>query len=127
MIPEPIRVAYATRVSLTQNELCKLLHLDVKTLRAHIKEGNIHFLNKGLGKVRQTREFTLAHVLDFLQRRSQICQSSKGKPRRTTTTTSFLPSADFQGPLHARQSGKAGPSNARGGEGAKISSPMSRP
>lgn len=88
-IPALLLVAFADRVSLPLPRTAELLGMDTKTLRGHVDAGNIRFVVKGLGAVRQRREFTLADILEFLERmRRRQCPSIAVATRRTTTSIS---------------------------------------
>jgi hypothetical protein len=88
-IPEPLKHAFAHRVSLSSKETAHLLGIDEKTLRGHIKAGNIRFVVVGLGKAKLRREFTLSDVLEFLERmRRRECPYISAQTRPTTTMIS---------------------------------------
>jgi excisionase family DNA binding protein len=46
-------------------EACRLMKLDEKTLRKHVRLGHIEFRAVGLGHVRVRREFALEDILGF--------------------------------------------------------------
>jgi hypothetical protein len=88
-IPELLKLAFAERVSLPLKETARLLGIDQKTLRGHIKAGNICFMTVGLGVTKLRREFTLSDILEFLERmRGRECPSISAATRPTTTMTS---------------------------------------
>jgi hypothetical protein len=88
-IPKALEHAFANRVSLPLKETARLLGMDQKTLRWHAKAGNIRFVTKGLGTAKLHREFTLADVLEFLERmRRRECPSTSDPTRPTTTMIS---------------------------------------
>jgi hypothetical protein len=88
-IPKVIERAFESRVSLSLKETARLLGMDAKTLRGHATAGNIRFVSKGLGTAKLRREFTLADVLEFLERmRRRECPSTSVPTRPTTTTIS---------------------------------------
>jgi hypothetical protein len=88
-IPQPLLEAFSSRVSLPAKETARLLGMDDSTLRLHVKAGNIRYRALGIGVTRPRREFTLADILEFLERqRRQQCPSTSARTRRSTTTTS---------------------------------------
>jgi hypothetical protein len=88
-IPAPLLAAFADRVSIGAPETAKLLGLDEKTLRGHVRRGNIRYLSIGFGEKRPRREFRLADILEFLERMSRReCPSTAPRTRRSTTSTS---------------------------------------
>jgi len=88
-IPELLKRAFATRVSLPPKETASLLGIDQKTLRGHVKTGNIRFVVVGLGMTKLRREFTLSDILEFLERmRCRECPSISAPTRPTTTMIS---------------------------------------
>lgn len=88
-IPQPLLDAFARRISLPAKATADLLGMDYSTLLRHAKAGNIRFRAMGVGVTRPRREFTLADILEFLERqRRQSCPSTNARTRRTTTTTS---------------------------------------
>lgn len=88
-IPIPLLAAFADRVSIKAAEAARLLGIDEKALRAHVKAGNIRYLMIGFGEVRVRREFRLADILEFLERMSRReCPSTAPRTRRTTTSIS---------------------------------------
>lgn len=88
-IPAALAAAFADRVSLGLCETAGLLGIDEKTLRGHVRAGNIGYLSIGLGTKRQRREFRLADLLEFLERMSRReCPSTAPRTRRSTTSTS---------------------------------------
>lgn len=88
-IPAPLTQAFADRVTISARETARLLGVDEKTLRGHVRAGNIRFLAIGFGEVRPRREFRLADILEFLERMSRReCPSTAPRTRRSTTTIS---------------------------------------
>lgn len=65
---QSLRERFGGRPTLGFAETCKLLNVDAKTLRDHIRRGNIRFRQTGLGKIRVRREFALHDVVDFYTR-----------------------------------------------------------
>jgi hypothetical protein len=67
----------------------RLLGIDQKTLRGHVRAGNIRFVTIGLGVTKLRREFTLIDILEFLERmRRRECPSTSAPTRPTTIMTS---------------------------------------
>ena len=94
-IPDLLRRAFADRVTLPLRDTARLLGIDQKTLRAHVKAGNIRFVVIGLGMTKLRREFTLSDILEFLERmRRRECRSTNAPTRPTTT---MISSADILG------------------------------
>ena len=88
-VPELLERAFAERVSLTFKETARLLGIDQKTLRGHVRAGNIRFITIGLGMTKLRREFTLNDILEFVeQMRRRECPSTSDPTRRSTTMTS---------------------------------------
>src|SRR5262249_7167803 len=88
-IPDLLRRAFADRVTLPLRDTARLLGIDQKTLRAHVKAGNIRFVVIGLGMTKLRREFTLSDILEFLERmRRRECRSTNAPTRPTTTMIS---------------------------------------
>jgi hypothetical protein len=88
-IPDLLRQAFADRVSLPLGDTARLLRIDQKTLRGHVKAGNIRFVVVGLGVTKLRREFTLSDILEFLERmRRRECPSISAPTRPITTMTS---------------------------------------
>ncbi|WP_425485801.1 helix-turn-helix domain-containing protein [Ancylobacter tetraedralis] len=113
-IPPVLLAAFEHRISLTPKETARLLGMDYSTLQRHVKAGNIRFRAMGVGVVRPRREFTLADVLEFLERQRRLaCPSTSGPTRRTTTTTSSAVvygfTAQREKRLAARRKSSSGP------------------
>jgi hypothetical protein len=88
-VPELLERAFAKRLSLPVKETARLLGIDQKTLRGHVKAGNIRFITIGLGMTKLRREFTLIDILEFLERmRRRECPSTSAPTRPTTIMTS---------------------------------------
>lgn len=102
--PTFIRDAFRDRVSLTPAEAARLLRMDVKTLREHVRLGNIRYLLKGVGEKRPRREFTESDLVEFLaDQRRQECRSTDPKTRRSSTSTSSVVDNDFMARLAKRR------------------------
>lgn len=90
-IPQPLIDAFASRVSLPAKRTAELLGINYSTLQRHVKAGNIRYRAMGMGVTRPRREFTLADILEFLERqRRQACPSIGARTRRSTTSTSSI-------------------------------------
>jgi hypothetical protein len=108
-VPQPIQDAFATRTTLKAPELCKLLGFDDKTLRQHVRAGNIRYVLKGLGAVRPRREFMMNDVLEFLANQGRReCPSTSPKTQRSTSSTSNGEVFDFMARRAKQKSGKPG-------------------
>jgi hypothetical protein len=91
-IPEPLAAAFRERVTISAPELCRLLPLDAKTLRGHIRLGHIDYVQTGLGDTFPRKAFTLAAVLRFLaaRERTEFPSTSPSVPRSTPTTSGVV-------------------------------------
>ena len=88
-IPELLKRAFAERVSVPFKEAAGLLGIDQKTLRGHVRAGNIRFITIGLGMTKLRREFTLNDILEFLERmRRRECPPTSAPTRPSTIMTS---------------------------------------
>ena len=95
-LPECVHRAFDGRPSLTFEETAALLGMDPKTLRGHVKAGNISYLAKGLGTARMRREFRLSDVAAFYANISRVeGLSTNVRTRRTTSSTSRSREYDF--------------------------------
>jgi hypothetical protein len=106
-IPGPVRQAFAERPFLCLTRLARALGWDVATVRGHVERGNLVGRQKGHGKDRTHRVFTLA---DFSAFWSNLCPSTGTKVHRTGDSTSSLAVIDFRA---SRTSQKTGPSVKR--------------
>lgn len=87
-IPVSISAAFARTPTLPSADICRLLRMDPKTLRQHVRAGNIGYVLKGFGEKRPRREFTQADVLSFLNKRTRgECLFTSRKGRRTSSST----------------------------------------
>lgn len=113
-IPAPLLAAFAERVSIGAGETARLLGFDEKTLRAHVREGNIRYLSVGFGEKRPRREFRLADILEFLERMSRReCPSTAPRTRRSTTSTSSSEVIGFTARREALIAARRKPSSGR--------------
>ena len=91
-IPDRIRKAFAGRTYLNQTELADALEMNIKTVARHMDEGNLHYHEVGMGKVRPRRRSTLSQVCAFLLNQSRDgCESHKAPGRlRALPTRRFV-------------------------------------
>lgn len=88
-VPPALSAAFQERATLPPADICRLLAMDAKTLRQHVRAGNIRYVLKGFGEKRPRREFTLSDVLGFLDKRArEECPSTSRSTRRSTSMTS---------------------------------------
>ncbi|WP_436081863.1 helix-turn-helix domain-containing protein [Pararhizobium sp. LjRoot235] len=74
---------------LTPAEAASILTISTKTLRGHVKAGEIAFIPLGRGEKRPRVGFDRKDILDFInRRRMRQCPPTSPKTRRSTTTTS---------------------------------------
>src|SRR5712671_4449726 len=106
-IPEPVREAFAERPFLCLSRLARALGWDVATVRGHVERGNLVGRQKGHGKARTHRVFTLA---DFSVFWSNLCPSTGTTAPLIGDSTSSLVVIDF--PV-SRTSRKTGPNVKR--------------
>ncbi|WGD51462.1 excisionase family DNA-binding protein [Bradyrhizobium sp. CB1650] len=62
---ETLRDGFGGRPTVTFAQACKLLNINAKTLRRHVRRGTIAFRRTGLGKFRVRREFALQDLVGF--------------------------------------------------------------
>jgi hypothetical protein len=103
-IPDQVRQAFAARPFLCLSQLARTLGWDVATLRGHVERGNLIGRQKGHGKERTHRVFTLA---DFSAFWSRLCPSTAPPTGDSTLNSAVI---DFRA---SRTSQKAGPSVKR--------------
>jgi excisionase family DNA binding protein len=60
-----VKDRFEGRLTLSFKEAAELLKLNEKTLRKHVRRGNIRFRQTGLGRSRVRREFALEDIVDF--------------------------------------------------------------
>jgi hypothetical protein len=85
---ESIRATFAGRPTLNFKDSSNLLKINEKTLRSHVRLGNIRFRLVGLGHIRRRREFALEDIIGFYVGRSTGMenQPSGGRTVRTRKT-----------------------------------------
>ncbi|KMO36658.1 hypothetical protein VQ02_14880 [Methylobacterium variabile] len=65
--PPALAKAFKRKATISGPELCRLLPIDARLLRKHIKHSNIEYLAvQSEGKASQ-KAFTLAQVMDFVR------------------------------------------------------------
>ncbi|MDE5444405.1 hypothetical protein GWG65_23730 [Bradyrhizobium sp. CSA207] len=62
---ETLRDGFGGHPTVSFVQACKLLNINAKTLRSHVRRGSIAFRQTGLGKFRVRREFALQDLVDF--------------------------------------------------------------
>jgi predicted site-specific integrase-resolvase len=78
------------------------LGISVKTLRGHVEDGTLTFINIGRGKKYRRMAFDPADLEDFkLRRKETLCPSTSTKTRLSTTTTSGSKVIGFMARLNA--------------------------
>ena len=81
---------------LTIAEAAAMLGVSVKTMRGHVKAGEIAYINLGRGEKRARMAFEPCDIDEFLnRRRTRQCQSTSRKVPRSTTSTSRSVGIDF--------------------------------
>lgn len=66
-IPPALAKAFERKATISGPELCRLLPIEAKLLRKHIKHNNIEYVAvQAEGKATQ-KAFTLVHVMDFIR------------------------------------------------------------
>lgn len=102
MVPDAIAEAFEGKAMLTPAETAAVLRICERTLREHVRRGEITFRAIGSGGTRQRRMFGLDDVMDFLDRQRRTkCPSitprtgKAGRNRRSGTTTSNSWVVDF--------------------------------
>ncbi len=62
---QALREKFEGRPTIGFARTCKLLNINAKALRRHVRCGNIRFRQTGFGKCRVRREFALQDLVDF--------------------------------------------------------------
>jgi hypothetical protein len=62
---QSLRDGFGGRPTVAFKEASRLMRMDEKTLRKHVREGRIQFRDVGLGQYRVRREFTLEDIVGF--------------------------------------------------------------
>src|SRR5215467_4640847 len=107
VIPDQVREAFAERPFLCLTRLARVLGWDVATVRGHVERGNLVGRQKGHGKERTHRVFTLA---DFSAFWSRLCPSTATTAPPIGVSTSSSGVIDFRA---SPTSQKTGPSVKR--------------
>jgi len=84
-IPDEIRKIFAGRFTVDAPTAAKLLNMDGKTLRAHVKSGSITYVSLGAGTDRVRRHFGLSDLAGFIAGRRRRDQEHAATPRRRAT------------------------------------------
>src|SRR5262245_10387422 len=94
---------------LTTAQAAAKLGCSVKTLNAHVANGDLKYVVIGRGSKRPRRYFTDADLNEFITvqtRKDSPCPSTAGRARLTGITTSTGEVIDFRGPRRPPTSGK---------------------
>jgi hypothetical protein len=80
---EEVLQGFAGRPTIGLADAAKVLNMHVKTLRAHIMDGNVSYIEKGTGLERPRRLFTPSDLLNFYagQRRRLVQPSPDPRPQ----------------------------------------------
>jgi excisionase family DNA binding protein len=73
-------------------EAAKRLRMSVKTLRKHVRDGSIRFVEIGRGAVRRRMAFTTTQLDDFIKRRSGLnlpMRERRGRTPKWMATRNF--------------------------------------
>jgi excisionase family DNA binding protein len=88
--------------TLSPAEAAQELGISVKTLRGHVEDGTLTFINIGRGKKYRRMAFDPADLEDFkLRRKETLCPSTSTKTRHSTTMTSGSTVIGFMARLNA--------------------------
>jgi excisionase family DNA binding protein len=93
---------------LTMNEAATQLGISTRTLRGHVKMGEIAYIALGHGVKRVRRMFDESDLEAFKERRRRVdpCPSISPKTRRSSTSTSGGQVSDFTALRNARRAAK---------------------
>lgn len=100
-VPDKVRAAFQDRSTLTVPELARSMEMDVKTLRRHIRDGQMPCHLKGTGSVRRHVVFTLSDVAAFYNATSSEPQAAQEpvpeppRPRRRIRKLTGKPTPGF--------------------------------
>ncbi len=73
---------------LTPTQAAELLGISTKTLREHVRSGEIAVISTGCGMKRPRVAYAASDIQDFInRRRTRLCQSTNTKTARSTNTT----------------------------------------
>lgn len=89
---------------LSPSEAAEELCISEKHLRYLTCQGQIRYINIGMGSKRETRRYDPDDLRAF--REARACLSTRGQDNRPTAMTSIIEVGDFQALLAARRSGK---------------------
>jgi excisionase family DNA binding protein len=91
-----------TTATLSPAEAAASLGISVKTLRGHVEDGTLPFINIGRGKKYRRMAFDPADLEDFkLRRKELLCPSTSPRIRNSTTSTSGSKVIGFMARLDA--------------------------
>ena len=98
---------------LTLEKAAEKLGICVRTLRDHVRYGEISYIVLGRGVKRRRRMFDEADLEAFKERQRRIdqCQSTSQKTRRSSISTSNVPVVAFTALRNARRKERRKPSN----------------
>ncbi|MFG1238045.1 helix-turn-helix domain-containing protein [Xanthobacter autotrophicus DSM 597] len=102
---------------LTMEEAAEQLGIGIKTLREHVRHGEMPFISMGRGEKRKRRMFDPADLQAFVaaRREREPCPSIEPKTARCTTTISNIEVYDFTALQAARAAEKQSASKNRSG------------
>jgi excisionase family DNA binding protein len=96
--------------TLSPAQAAQELGISIKTLRGHVEDGSLPFINIGRGKKYRRMAFDPADLEDFkLRRKETICPSTSIRTRPSTTTTSGSKVIGFMARLSALTAEKPRP------------------
>lgn len=100
---------------LTMQQTADQLGISIRTLREHVKHGEITYIAMGRGEQRQRRMFDQSDIDAFKERRRRIdaCPSTPLKAHRSTTSPSSLGGSGFMAQLEALHAEKQKRSSER--------------
>ncbi|NVP54494.1 helix-turn-helix domain-containing protein [Rhizobium sp. DBTS2] len=98
-----------TPMLLTPQVAAERLGISTRQLRDLTDEGQLRWINIGLGRKRPTRRYTEADLEAFIEERAAKCRSTREQDKRLIPTTSSYAVVDFRAILAqktaARRSG----------------------
>ena len=89
---------------LSPSEAAEELCISEKHLRYLTCQGQIRYINIGMGSKRETRRYDPDDLRAF--REARACLSTRGQDNRNTRTTSVIVGIDFQARRDARRNAK---------------------
>jgi len=109
-LADVIRRGFEGRATLDFASTAKLLNMNLKSLRCHVRSGNIGFRSTGLGRLRVRREFALEDVLAFYESTFRKVEPGSGQTEQIVRTRRLEGSDFLEGRAKrkaARRSGRA--------------------